>query len=73
MVNPALAAAAVWYAAGMTGGELPAALSELTEDQLRVVVKAAARAVAVTDITARRQTEGTESWINPRDRRGPAA
>src|SRR5205814_3295093 len=56
MVNPAVAAAAMWYAAGMTGGKLPAELAGLTEDHLRVVLKAAARAIAATDITTYRQT-----------------
>lgn len=65
MVNPALAAAAMWYAAGMTGGELPAALADLSEDQLRVVVKAAARAIAVTAIAERRDPGDWEPHREP--------
>ena len=73
MVDPALAAAAMWYAAGMTGGKMPAELAELTEDQLRVVLNAAARALAATDTAAHRQTARTDSPAGPFGRHGSTA
>lgn len=48
----AIAAAAIRYVAGETGGELPFELRGLPEDQLQQVLKAAARAVAAASITA---------------------
>ncbi len=73
MTDPAVAAAAMRYVAGKTDRDLPAELAELTDDELRLVVHAAARALAATDITAPRQMDGIESPNKLRPRCGLTA
>ncbi len=57
----AIALAAIRYVAGKTDRKLPAEPAELTEEDLRRVIHAAAHALAATDITTPRRTRRTES------------
>ena len=53
MYDPtAIMAAAVRHATGQTGGQLPAELAELSEQERRAVVNAAARSIAATKMAA---------------------
>lgn len=56
----AIMAAAVRHASGQTGGQLPAELAELSDQERRIVVNAAARSVAAIRMAARRTTGTTE-------------